>query len=37
LRRTLNEANGVIFTIAIEATTQNDDAVVSLAWQEHTI
>lgn len=37
LRRTLNEANGVIFTVAIEATTQNDDAVVSLAWQEHTI
>jgi hypothetical protein len=37
LSRTLNQANGDIFTIAVEPTTNNDDAVVSLSWQEHTI
>lgn len=37
LTRTLTQANGDIFTIAVEPTTNNDDAVVSLSWQEHTI
>ena len=37
LSRTLNQANGDIFTIAVEPTTNNDDAIVSLSWQEHTI
>ena len=37
LTRTLAQANGDIFTIAVEPTTNNDDAVVSLSWQEHTI
>jgi hypothetical protein len=37
LSRTLGQANGDIFTIAVEPTTNNDDAVVSLSWQEHTI
>jgi hypothetical protein len=35
LTRKINAANGDIFTIAIEPTTNNDDAVVSLSWQEH--
>lgn len=35
LTRKLNAANGDIFTIAIEPTTNNDDAVVALSWQEH--
>lgn len=37
LTRTLNQANGDIFTIAVEPTTNNDDAVVALSWQEHTV
>jgi hypothetical protein len=37
LSKTLAQANGDIFTIAVEPTTNNDDAIVSLAWQEHTI
>ncbi len=37
LTRTLAQANGDIFTIAVEPTTNNDDAIVSLSWQEHTI
>lgn len=37
LTRTLSQANGDIFTIAVEPTTNNDDAIVSLSWQEHTI
>lgn len=37
LTRTLDQANGDIFTIAVEPTTNNDDAVVSLSWQEHII
>ena len=37
LTRTLAQANGDIFTIAVEPTTNNDDAVVSLSWQEHII
>ena len=35
LTRKINAANGDIFTIAIEPTTNNDDAIVSLSWQEH--
>jgi hypothetical protein len=35
LTRKINAANGDIFTIAIEPTTNNDDAVVALSWQEH--
>jgi len=35
LTRKINASNGDIFTIAIEPTTNNDDAVVSLSWQEH--
>ena len=37
LTRTLGQANGDIFTIAVEPTTNNDDAIVALSWQEHTI
>ena len=37
LTRTLNQANGDIFTIAVEPTTNNDDAIVALSWQEHTL
>jgi hypothetical protein len=37
LSRTINQANGDIFTIAVEPTTNNDDAIVALSWQEHTI
>lgn len=35
LTRKINAANGDIFTVAIEPTTNNDDAIVSLSWQEH--
>ena len=35
LTRRINAANGDIFTIAIEPTTVNDDAIVSLSWQEY--
>lgn len=37
LTRELNAANGNIFTIAVEPTTNNDDAIVALSWQEHII
>ena len=36
LSRDLGQANGNIFTVAIEGTTNNDDAIASLSWQEHT-
>jgi hypothetical protein len=32
-----NDSAGKIFTIAITPTTNNDDAVVSLTWQEHSL
>ncbi len=35
LTRKINAANGDIFTIAITPTTNNDDAIVALSWQEH--
>jgi hypothetical protein len=35
LTRSLGNSTGDIFTIAIRATTNNDDAVGSLNWQEH--
>ena len=35
LTRKIDAANGDIFTIAIEPTTNNDDAIVALSWQEH--
>ena len=35
LTRNINAVNGNIFTIAIEPTTVNDDAIVSLSWQEY--
>lgn len=35
LTRRINAANGDTFTVAIEPTTNNDDAIVSLSWQEH--
>lgn len=35
LTRKINAANGDIFTIAVEPTTNNDDAIVALSWQEH--
>jgi hypothetical protein len=35
LTRKINAVNGDIFTIAIEPTTNNDDAIVALSWQEH--
>ena len=35
LTRKINAANGDIFTIAIEPTTNNDDAIVALSWQEY--
>lgn len=35
LTRKIDAANGDIFTVAIEPTTNNDDAIVALSWQEH--
>jgi hypothetical protein len=35
LTRKINAANGDIFTIAVVPTTNNDDAIVALSWQEH--
>lgn len=35
LTRKINAANGDIFTVAVEPTTNNDDAVVALSWHEH--
>lgn len=35
LTRRINAANGDIFTVAIEPTTNNDDAIAALSWQEH--
>jgi hypothetical protein len=35
LTRKINAANGDIFTIALTPTTNNDDAIVALSWQEH--
>ena len=32
-----NDSAGHIFTIAITPTTNNDDAIVALTWQEHTL
>lgn len=37
LTRDLGQTTGNVFTIAIEATTNNDKAVTSLSWQEHTV
>ena len=37
LTRDLGQANGNIFTVVIESTTNNDKAIASLSWQEHTI
>ena len=36
LTRSLGNSAGDIFTVAIRATTNNDDAVGSLNWQEHS-
>jgi len=36
LTRSLGSSTGDIFTIAIRATTNNDDAVGALNWQEHS-
>ena len=35
LTRNLGATTGNIFTIAIEPTTNNDDGIISLSWQEH--
>jgi hypothetical protein len=35
LTRKINATTGDIFTVAIEPTTNNDDAIVALSWQEH--
>jgi hypothetical protein len=35
LTRKINVSNGDIFTIAVTPTTNNDDAIVALSWQEH--
>lgn len=37
LTRSLGSANGDIFSVVVEATTNNDKAIVSLSWQEHLI
>lgn len=36
LTRSLGNSTGDIFTIAVRATSNNDDAVASLNWQEHS-
>ena len=36
LTRSLGNSTGDIFTIAVRSTTNNDDAVGSLNWQEHS-
>jgi hypothetical protein len=35
LTRKINANTGDIFTIAVTPTTNNDDAIVALSWQEH--
>lgn len=35
LTRKLNASNGDIFTITVQPTTNNDDAICALSWQEH--
>jgi hypothetical protein len=35
LTRKINANTGDIFTVAVTPTTNNDDAIVSLSWQEH--
>lgn len=37
LTRDLGQTTGNVFTVAIESTTNNDKALTSLSWQEHTI
>ena len=37
LTRNINAANGDIFSVVIEATTNNDKAITSLSWQEHVL
>lgn len=37
LTRSLGSANGDIFSVVVEATTNNDKAIVSLSWQEHVL
>lgn len=37
LTRSLGSANGDIFSVVIESTTNNDKAIVSLSWQEHVL
>lgn len=37
LTRDLGQTVGNTFTVAIESTTNNDKALVSLSWQEHTV
>lgn len=37
LSRSLGSANGDIFSIVVEATTNNDKAITSLSWQEHVL
>jgi hypothetical protein len=37
LTRSLGSANGDIFSVVVESTTNNDKAITSLSWQEHII
>lgn len=37
LTRDLGQATGNVFSVVVEATTNNDKALTSLSWQEHTV
>jgi hypothetical protein len=37
LTRSLGAANGDIFSVVVESTTNNDKAITSLSWQEHVL
>ena len=37
LTRSLGAANGDIFSVVVESTTNNDKAIASLSWQEHVL
>ena len=37
LTRSLGSANGDIFSVVVESTTNNDKAIASLSWQEHVL
>ncbi len=37
LTRDLGQTEGNVFSVVVESTTNNDKALTTLAWQEHTV